>query len=300
MPAGGRTERAFLIGIILNLLYSGGEATAGFLTSSMGLISDAGHNLADVATLAIGLIAIRVSRRPATERFTYGFRKATVQASMFNSILLWVAVAFILWESVDKLIHPVAVPGGVIAWVAAGGIAVNGFTAWILFRSGRGDLNVRSAAVHMLTDLLGSSGVVVAGVVIACTGWHWVDPVAGILVGLGIAHISWELTVESMRLNLDGVPQGVDLRKIKEDVEAVPGVSDFHHIHVWAMSTTDVALTAHMVIADPASLDQTLARVKKVLAESGITHSTIEPELVPQPGDEDYKLPSAREGDTGL
>lgn len=268
----------FYWAIGLNMAYVVIEAIFGFINGSMGLLSDAGHNLSDVASLLIALIAFKASRRPATPNFSYGFGKATVEASLVNAVILYVAVIFILIESIDRLIHPASVDGFEIAWVAGAGVIVNGITAWMLMRHSRNDINVKGAFLHMLSDTLVSVGVVASGIIIHFTAWSWLDPIVGILIALMIAFGSWSLLKEALSLALDGVPGSVNIQKVKSAISSVPEVESFHHLHIWAMSTTNNALTVHVIVASPEKIDPAIAGVRKALEKVGINHSTIEAE----------------------
>lgn len=280
-PASGsadRMTRAFRLGIWINLLYVIIEAAFGFFYNSMGLLSDAGHNLSDVASLLIALIAFRAARIKPTNSFTYGYRKATVMASVVNAIILYVAVVLILIESIEKILNPVAVDGEVVAWVAGIGIVINGFTAFMFLKDSKQDLNIKGAYLHMVADTLVSVGVVVAGIVMMLTGWYLVDPIIGIIIALIIAVSSWSLLRESLRLAFDGVPSGIDLAKVKESILGVEAVESLHHLHVWSLSTTDVAMTVHVVVRDAASIDRAIAEIRAAVAPLGINHPTIEAE----------------------
>lgn len=275
---GGRLSKVFYWAIGLNLAYVALEAFFGFMTDSMGLLSDAGHNLSDVASLFIALIAFKASQKPPTPGYSYGYGRATVEASLANAVILYIAVFFIAFESVNRLFHPTHVDGIDIAWVAAAGVAVNGITAWLLMRSAHSDLNVKGAFMHMLADTLVSVGVVASGVVIHFTGWEWVDPIVGIGIAVIIAVSSWSMLRESLCLALDGVPKNVNLKEVKETIANVKDVRSFHHLHVWAMSTTENALTVHVLVDRPDQIDSVIENVRKALAEIGIGHSTIEAE----------------------
>lgn len=278
VDASGRLKRAFKLGIWLNAIYVALEAVFGFITDSMGLLSDAGHNLSDILSLVIALIAFRVSRNRPTAHFTYGFRRATVNASVVNAIILYVAVALILLESIRKLLHPAAVDGDTVAWVAAAGVVVNGLTAWLFMKDSHGDLNVRGAFMHMAADTLVSVGVVVSGIVIACTGWTLIDPIVGIAIALVIAFSSYGMLRESLCLAFDGVPRGIDVAKVSAAISAVDGVEDVHHMHIWALSTTETAMTVHVVVARGADIDRVICDVRRVAAGLGVAHSTVEAE----------------------
>ena len=252
----GRLKRAFKIGIWLNAGYVVLEALLGFMSDSMGLLSDAGHNLSDIFSLLVALVAFKVSKNKPTERFTYGFRRATVNASVVNAIILYVAVIFILVESVRKLFHPSDVEGDLVAWVAAAGVLINGITAWLFMKDSHGDLNVRGAFLHMAADALVSVGVVISGIVIMCTGYGMLR--------------------ESICLAFDGVPQGVDPIKVMSAISGIDGVVDVHHLHIWGISTTEVAMTVHVIVKDGASVDRVICDVRHLASGMGISHSTIE------------------------
>lgn len=274
----GRLNRAFKLGIWLNAIYVVVEAVFGFFSDSMGLLSDAGHNLSDILSLVIALIAFRVSHNKPTARFTYGFKRATVNASVVNAIILYVAVALILVESIDKLIHPVEVDGGTVAWVAGVGVIVNGLTAWLFMKDRHKDLNVRGAFLHMAADALVSVGVVISGIVIACTGWEVIDPIVGIVIALLIAVGSYKMLRESLCLAFDGVPHGIEPDKIIAAISSVQGVRSVHHLHIWALSTTEVAMTVHVVVETNSEIDGVIHDVRHLVAGMGIAHSTIEAE----------------------
>ena len=278
IDSNGRLKRAFKLGIWLNAIYVVLEAVFGFLSDSLGLLSDAGHNLSDILSLVIALIAFRVSHNKPTARFTYGFRRATVNASVVNAIILYVVVALILVESIGKLFHPAAVNGNTVAWVAGAGVIVNGLTAWLFMKDSHDDLNVRGAFLHMAADALVSVGVVISGIVIACTGWTLIDPIVGIIIALFIAIGSYNMLRESLCLAFDGVPHGIDPDKVTVAISDVVGVKSVHHLHIWALSTTEVAMTVHVVVTSDAEIDGVIHAVRHVADEMGIKHSTIEAE----------------------
>ncbi len=279
IPGGAdRMTRAFRLGIWINLLYVGVEAAFGFIYNSMGLLSDAGHNLSDVASLLIALIAFKATRIKPTDSFTYGYRKATVLASVVNAVILYVAVILILIESIEKILNPVPVDGEVVAWVAGIGILINGFTAMLFLKDSKQDLNVKGAYLHMVADTLVSIGVVVAGIVMWLTGWYLVDPIIGIVIAAIIGVSSWSLLRESLRLAFDGVPSGIDLGKVRRSILGLEAVESLHHLHVWSLSTTDVAMTVHVVVSDPEAVDRAIAEIRAAVAPLGINHPTIEAE----------------------
>ncbi len=269
-------NRAFLWGISLNAGFVLVEFAVGLWYGSMGLLSDAGHNLSDVASLLLAMLAFRLAQAHATPRYTYGYKKSTVLISLLNSVILLIAVGVIVAESIGRMLHPEPVAGGAIAWTAGIGVAVNGFTAWLFLKDKERDLNVRGAYLHMAADALVSVGVLVSGVVISWTGWTLIDPIVGLSVAGVIVASVWSLTRDSLRLSLDGVPAGIDVPELMRRMTAVPGVCAVHHIHVWALSTTENALTAHIVLADFSEQERIKHDLKTLLQVSGIPHATLE------------------------
>lgn len=272
-------NRAFIIGIILNLLFVFTEFGVGFGINSLALISDAGHNLTDVVSLVLALIAFRLSKVKSNERYTYGYKKSTVLVSLLNAFILLIAVGAILVESIGKLMHPTEVAGGTIAWVAAIGVVINGVTAWLFNKDRKKDLNVKGAYLHMVADALVSIGVVISGIVISQTGFYIIDPIIGIIVAIVILVSTWRLLHDSIRLSLDGVPADININQIRTLISQVKGVASVYHLHIWAISTTEVALTAHIIIKDPQDMEYIKERIKHELSEAGIAHSTLEIEL---------------------
>lgn len=270
------TGRNFILGIVLNLAFVLVEAGAGLWLGSLALLSDAGHNLSDVFSLLLALLAFRMMRIQPSQKYTYGYKRMTILVSLVNALLLFVAVAAILWSSVEKILHPSPVQGDVVAWVAGIGILVNAFTAYLFFKGKDRDLNVKGAYLHMAADTLVSVGVLVAGVVIQLTGWYIVDPLIGIVVGVAILFSSWGLLRDSMTLTLDGVPRGIDPKKVKQTMLDQKGVIGVHHLHIWALSTTENALTAHVVVDDLAEEKEIKHAVKDALTGVGIQHATLE------------------------
>ena len=278
----------FILSIILNLAFVLVETGVGIWSGSLGLLSDAGHNLSDVFSLLLALIAFRLAASHATKRFTYGYRKSSVLISLLNAIILLVAVGVILVESVRKLtdISAIEINGSAISWTAGIGILVNGLTAWLLMRQQAHDVNTRGAFLHMLADTLVSVGVVVSGILISLTGWGWIDPVIGILIALIILVSTWKLLSESLRLSIDAVPESIDPDEIIGEMKEVAGVKDIHHLHIWPISTTEVALTAHVVLEDLLSAADTVPALKAKLKDHGISHSTLEVETPESPCEE--------------
>ncbi len=271
-----RLSTIYIIAVALNLAFVIVEAIAGIVGHSLGLLSDAGHNLSDVFSLLLAMIALKLASSHATRRFTYGHRKASVLISLLNAIILLVAVGAIMVESVRKFMHPSDVNGTLIIWTAAVGIVINGLTAWALSRQQQHDINTRGAFLHMLADTLVSIGVVVSGVVINLTGWTIVDPIIGLVIAVVILVSTWSLLAESLRMSTDAVPEGFDVEEIKQRIESQDGVLNVHHMHIWPISTTETALTCHVVIPSSDRLEEVTDRVKQLLDDLGIHHSTLE------------------------
>lgn len=272
-------NKAFIIGIVLNLAFVVIEFAAGFWFDSLALLSDAGHNLSDVVSLVLALLAFRLAKVKANERYTYGYKKSTILVSLLNAVILLVAVGAIVIESIHKLNNPAIVPGGAIAWVAGVGVLINAFTAFLFMKDKEKDLNVKGAYLHMAADALVSVGVLVAGIVISRTGWYIIDPIIGLIVAVVILISTWNLLHDSLRLTLDGVPTSIDSQKVVEAIRALPGVDDVHHIHIWAISTTENALTAHIVLKQPESMQEVKHLIRHRLEDFGIGHATLEFEV---------------------
>lgn len=268
----------FILSIILNGLFVLIEAGVGLWQNSLSLLSDAGHNLSDVFSLLLVLIAFRLAKVQRNERYTYGYRKSTILISLLNAVILLVAVGAIVIESIHKFSEPTEVNGIAVSWTAGVGILINGATALLLMRGQKSDLNVRGAFLHMAADTLVSIGVVISGIIIYYTGWTVVDPIVSLIIAAVILVSTWELLSDSLRLAVDGIPDGVELQEIEQLLLAEEHVKGAHHIHVWAISTTETALTAHVVIDDISCWPQVSERIKHTLAEHGISHATLEPE----------------------
>jgi len=265
----------YIVAVVINLLFVAAETTAGLLGHSMSLLSDAGHNLSDVFCLLLALLAFRLAQTHATKRFTYGYRKSSILISLLNAIILLVAVGGIAVESIRKIAHPAPVDGALVTWTAAAAIVVNGFTAWMLSRR-QHDINTRGAFLHMLADTLVSAAVVVSGLIITHTGFSLIDPIMGLVVAAVILVSTWQLLSESLRMSVDAVPEDIDPDAIVALMKQTHGVLDIHHLHIWPISTTETALTAHVVIADSSQLDTVTHALKTLLAAQGIAHSTLE------------------------
>ena len=268
----------FILSIILNGLFVLIEAGIGLWQDSLSLLSDAGHNLSDVFSLVLVLVAFRLAKVKSNEHYTYGYRKSTILISLLNAVILLVAVGAIVIESIHKFSEPGDVNGIAVSWTAGIGILINGATALLLMRGQKSDLNVRGAFLHMAADTLVSVGVVISGIVIAYTGWTIIDPIVSLIIAAIILISTWELLSDSLRLAVDGIPDGVDLKEIEQMLVAEEHVKGTHHIHVWAISTTETALTAHVVVDDLSHWHHVSEHLKHELEEHGITHATLEPE----------------------
>ena len=278
-----RFGRAFAVGIGLNVAFVLVEAGFGLATNSMALLADAGHNLSDVLGLVVAWVASVLSKRPPSGRYTYGFKGSSILAALFNAVFLLLAVGAIAWEAILRLLDPAPVAGGTVMAVAAIGIAVNGFTAW-LFASGReGDLNIRGGFLHMAADAAVSAGVVIAGLVILVTGALWLDPLVSLVIAGVIVWGTWGLLRDSLAMSLGAVPRGIRADAVRGFLAGQPGVAALHDLHIWPMSTTEVALTAHLVMPGGHPGDAFLMRVADELRRRhGIGHVTLQVEISPE------------------
>ena len=269
--------RAFAIGVLLNTGFIVAEVVFGLLSHSLSLLADAGHNLGDVMGLLMAWAATGLERRSPTQRFTYGLRRTSVLAALFNAILLLVSVGAIAWEAIRRMRDPAPVAGLTMIWVAAAGVIVNGLTAWMFVGGRKSDLNIRGAFLHMAADAAVSAGVVVAGFVILRTGWSLLDPIISLVIVAVILVGTWGLLRDSINLVLDAVPRGIDPGAVKNFLEQLPGVAEIHHLHVWGLSTTETACTAHVVKREPLLDDQLLKEIAHELHDRfGIEHTTIQ------------------------
>lgn len=278
--------RAFAIGISLNVVYVVIEAVFGFMSDSLALLADAGHNLSDVFGLLLAWGASYLAQRGPTNRRTYGYKSTSTLAAMANGVLLLLATGAIGWESFTRLLHPEPVQTTTMLWVAAAGVLVNGATA-LLFMSGRkNDINIRGAFIHMAADALVTLGVIVAALLIMATGWLWLDPAVGLIIGVVILLGTWSLLRDSVNLALDAVPEGIDPDAVRLWLGSLPGVVEVHDLHVWAIGTTDTALTAHLV-RDDVQHDRRLLHDVQDGARSrfGISHATVQLETMDAAGD---------------
>jgi len=279
---------AFAIGIVLNIIFVGVEAGYGFVADSVALIADAGHNLFDVLGLAIAWVAWMLAKRQPTERFTYGMRGSTILAALLNALLLLFACGAIALEGVQRLIDPRPVSGGIVIAVAAVGIIVNFGTALLFARGRKHDINLRGAFLHMAADGVVSAGVVVAGFLTLKTGKGWIDPATSLIIVVVIFLGTWALLRESVALAMDAVPTGIDPRAVSERLARVPGVARVHHLHIWPTSTTETALTTHLVMPGGHPGDGFLREVAHIMEHDfAIGHATFQIET----GDADCVVP---------
>ena len=278
-PKISNLNRAFIIGIAINLLYVFIEFGAGLYYDSLALISDAGHNLTDVASLALALLAFRLAKVKSNDKFTYGYRKSTILVSLINSVVLFITIGGILWESFSRLNNPVVVEGLPISVVAGIGIVINAVSAFLFFKDKDSDLNVKGAYLHLMADAAVSLGVVISGVLIFFFHLYWLDLVMSLVIVLVIFYSTWNLFKDSLSLTLDGVPKGIQLDDVISEIKEVEGVLDVHHLHVWAISTSQNAMTAHILIPQNTGMEQQnliKKKIKQELEHVNIHHATLE------------------------
>lgn len=269
--------RAFAIGVTLNVAYVLAQAIFGIFGHSLALLADAGHNFGDVLGLGLAWGVSYLAKRPATARRTYGWRRTSIMAALLNAIFLLLTVGAITWEAVRRFAHREDVDAKVVIGVAAIGIVLNGATAWLFMSGRKTDLNIRGAFMHMAADAAISAGVVAAGLAIYFTRWAWLDPATSVVINIIIVMGTWSLLRESFNLATDAVPRQVDLVEVRKYLAALPDVTAVHDLHIWAMSTTQIALTAHLVMPNQAGGDLFLHDVCEHLQRAfGIEHSTIQ------------------------
>ncbi len=274
-------NKAFKLGIILNLAFVIIEFSTGFYTNSLALLSDAGHNLSDVATLALSLLAFQISKRKATAKYTFGFHKGTILASLTNAVILFIAVGSIGWEAIQRFLHPQETSGTVISVVAGIGILINSVSAFLFFKDKEKDLNAKGAYLHLALDAVVSLGVVFAGIIIFYTGLRWIDPLISLVIMVVVLYSTWGLLRESLKLSLDAVPSAIEVESVKSELLKYAEILDVYHIHIWAMSTTKNAITAHLIISEtlsPTEIADLKKRVRHTLDHLGIQHATLETE----------------------
>ena len=275
-------NKAFIIGIVLNLAYVIVQIVIGFRINSLSLLSDAGHNFLDVAGLALAMLAFKLSKSKASEKYTYGYRKASILISLLNAVILLISIGAIAYEAALRFKYQQQLPGITISIIAAIGIVINGVSAFLFFREKDKDINVKSAFLHLASDALVSLGLVVGGIIIYYTQLYWIDPLLSIIICLVIIASTWSLLRDSLRLSLDGVPDNVDINKIKNAALKINGVADMHHLHVWAISTTRNALTAHIMVEENVTMQQAQQikeQLKHEFEHLNIHHVTLETEI---------------------
>lgn len=288
----GNSNRAFAIGTALNIGFVIVEAVYGYRVNSLALVADAGHNLSDVLGLLLAWGASALTLRPPTRRHTYGLRRSSILAALLNALVLLLAMGAIAWEAVRRFSEPSSVSGGTVIGVAVVGIIINTVTA-LMFMSGRQkDLNIRGAFLHMAADAGVSLGVVLAGIAIVFTGWLWFDPVVSLIIVVVVVVGTWQLLKNSLDLALDAVPAGIEPLAVRTYLAELRDVAGVHDLHIWGMSTTETALTAHLVMPTGHPGDAFLVQVNRELQDHfGIEHTTLQIET----GDPSYPCPLAQE-----
>lgn len=269
--------RAFAVAITLNIAFVIAEVAAGIVSGSMALVADAGHNLSDVLSLVLAWVASVLGSRPPSARFTWGYKSSTILAAIANAALLWLALGAILAETIRRFSHPTAVEGETVMWVAALGIVINGLSAILFARGSKSDLNLRAAFQHLLADAAVSAGVVLAGLAVVLTGKTWIDPATSLVITAIIGWGSWGLLRDSLKMGLLGVPDGIDADAVRRFLGEQPGVSAVHDLHIWPMSTTETALTAHLVMPGGHPGDEVLHHLAHDLEHRfRIGHATVQ------------------------
>jgi cobalt-zinc-cadmium efflux system protein len=280
-PKIANINNAFIIGIVVNLLYVIVQIIIGLRINSLSLLSDAGHNFLDVAGLALALIAFKLAKSKSTQKYTYGYKKASILISLLNAVILLISIGAIGYEAIIRFKNPEPLPGIMVAIIAAIGIFVNGISAMLFFKDKEKDINVKAAFLHLASDALVSMSLVVGGILIYFTHQYWIDPLLSIIICFVIIASTWSLLKDSLQLSLDGVPKDIDLQKIKDKVLKVKGVRDFHHLHVWAISTSENAMTAHLLVSNELTIPEISKlkhEIKHELEHLNIHHATIETE----------------------
>ena len=271
--------RAFVIAIALNVAFVVIESAYGFMANSTALLADAGHNLSDVLGLLLAWSAAILARKVPSGRYTYGLRSTSILAALANAMFLLVASGAIVWEAIQRFSQPPVVAGMTVTLVAGAGIVINGLSAWLFVKGSKGDLNIRGAYLHMAADTAVSLGVVVAGVLMMFTGWFWLDPVTSLLIVAVIVAGTWGLLRESLQLALNAVPAHIDVSEVEAYLRQCPGVTDIHDLHIWGMSTTESALTVHLVMPEGYPGDAFMDVIMRTLNERfSVHHSTLQVE----------------------
>ncbi len=276
-----KLNTAFVVGIIVNLLFVVVEAIVGILLNSLSVLSDAGHNLADVGTLALSLLAFKLMKVKSTSEYTYGYRKTTILVALFNSMLLLLTIGAIVYGAIHRFFHPQVIQGLSVSIIAGIGIVVNFSTALFFLRNKEKDINVKSAYLHLLADALVSAGLVVGGIVMYYTRLYWLDTVFSLIIATIILFSAWKLMKESLRLSLDGVPSSIQLEEVVALIEKTEGVKEVHHVHIWPLSSTENAMTAHVVLEESVQGEEEAHlkhELRHLLEHQNIHHVTLETE----------------------
>tara|TARA_R110002073_G_scaffold72537_1_gene177680 strand:+ start:714870 stop:715784 length:915 start_codon:yes stop_codon:yes gene_type:complete len=272
-------NKAFYIGIFLNLLFTIIEFVVGYMYNSLALIADASHNLSDVASLVISLIGMKLAQKAATLTYTYGYKKASILATFINSVLLIFVVFTIFKEAIARFQSPPEVAGNIIIFTALIGVVINTVSAFLFYKGQKEDINIRGAFIHLLVDTVVSIGVVISGLLIYYLHYNSVDVIISLIIGIVILISTWKLFKESLKLTLDGIPKGIDIKEIESLIKSNEGVQDVFHIHIWAISSTINALSAHIVLAENYSLEKFMHiknKLRHELAHKNIHHITLE------------------------
>lgn len=269
---------AFKTGITINVIFIIAEALFGFSSNSMALVADAGHNLSDVLALAFSWVAVILAQRKPTQKFTYGFRRSTILIALLNTIMLMIAVGFIIYETIDRLNKPMEINARNVIIVATTGIGVNAFTAWLFRKRKNHDLNIRSTFTHFIADAMVSLGVVITGIIIALSGIRWIDPVVSFVIIAIILYSTYKLLIDSINLALDAVPENIKIEHVRDYLASLPEVTDVHDLHIWSMGTTDAALTVHLITSVPTNLSFISLIQNGLHKQFNIEHSTIQVE----------------------
>ncbi len=269
--------QAFAIGVVLNTAFVLVEVVYGLVANSLALLADAGHNFGDVLGLLVAWGATRLSQWQPTRKHSYGLRRSSVLAALLNAVILLVSIGGISWEALQRFRTPETVQAGTVVWVAAVGIGINTATALLFLKGRKSDLNIRGAFLHMTADAAISAGVVITGLLTLRTGLAWIDPVASLGIAAVIFVGTWGLLRESIDLALDAVPSHIDTEAVQRYLESLPGVQEVHHLHVWGLSTTDAAMTVHLVLSQPALNNDLLSRIRREMRDRHrIDHATIQ------------------------
>lgn len=278
-----QVNRAFIIGIVLNLAYLLLEFGFGFYVNSTSLISDAIHNLADVSTLLLSLIGFKLLAKKSVKNYTYGYRKSSILIALFNAILLLISMGAVILEAIQRLSSPEPLPGKTIAIIAGIGIIINGITGWLFMKDQHRDINIKSAYLHLMSDALVSAAVLVGGLLMLSFSWYWVDPVLSILIAIIIIYSTWHLLCNSLRMSLDGVPPNVNLEKAKDKLNHFVEVNRVEHIHIWAISSVENAMTAHIFLNQDLSCEcekELKEEMRHAMLHQNIHHCTFEIEHI--------------------